>query len=84
MEPDNDVGVFSVVSLTQEELELGRTFSLANKRYFKSLLAQAANSRLALRMDPANMTQFMLDEAYLKSRIELLQFLLNTSKEDKE
>jgi len=59
----------------------GEKFLLSDiqKQYIQTVLAEEAEKRLALDLDPNNVSSFVQAEAYLKGKIELAQYFLDLS-----
>lgn len=72
---------FTSYELTPEETRIGFTFSELNIAVLQNELALASEARLGLMYDPSKPMEFVQSEAYNKGKIELLSFLLETSKQ---
>ena len=71
---------FCSFSLTEEEYVAGSIFTLPQLQCLQNSLSEAAHARLALNYDPLNPGDFLQQEAYLKGKIELLDYLIENSR----
>ena len=70
---------FNKYEMTEEESQRGNILTLSNQAVIQNLIAEKAEAKLSLQLDPANFNAYIQEEAYLKGQIEILQFLLNMS-----
>ncbi len=70
---------FNKYEMTDEEASRGAILTLSNQAVIQNLIAEKAEAKLSLQLDPQNFNAYIQEEAYLKGQIEILQFLLNMS-----
>lgn len=68
---------FEAWKFTSEELPAARGISIEHRRYLQTLLADAAEQKLALKLDPYRPLVFTQEEAYLRGQMDILVMLLN-------
>jgi hypothetical protein len=73
------LGTFSTYELSSRETLSGGVLNTDQKNLFQNLLAEAAESRLALDYSPEKPLEFAQNEAFLKGQIQLLKYLLDNS-----
>lgn len=66
-------------TLTPQELAQGSILSITQKQCIQNQIAQAAERRLSLNLDPNNVIQFAQEEAEIKGTIQALQYLMTLS-----
>jgi len=71
---------FTSYILTDEEMINGSIFTSLQSQVLHNLMSVYAEEKIALDYDPDNERQFLQNEASLKSKIELLTYLLDNSK----
>lgn len=71
---------FTQYELTEEENKAGHLFTESNRGIIQNMISEAANARIALTLDPQNINAFVQAEAYLKGKIDALQYLLEMHK----
>lgn len=69
---------FEAYKFTQEELVAARTLNPIQRAYYQTLLADAAEEKLAHEFDEHNSMRSHQKEAYLRGQIDILQMVLNT------
>lgn len=69
---------FTAFKFTAEEVVVARTLSPEQRAYYQTLLADAAEEKLAEEYDPINPLRFAQREAYLRGQMDILNTLLNT------
>lgn len=70
---------FTKYQLTEEEQLSGQVLTTSNYHVVQNLIADAAESRLALTYDPSNPLTFVQREAELQGQIGVLKLLLELS-----
>ena len=70
---------FTAYDLSDQETLQGSIYNYEQKAVLQNLLSTYAEEKIALDYDPDNKEQFLQQEASLKSKIELLQYLLDAS-----
>ena len=70
---------FQAYNLTEEELQHARNVSPEQRMYYQTLLASAAEEKLAEEYDPLNPLRFAQREAYLRGQIDILNMLLSSN-----
>jgi hypothetical protein len=67
---------FTSYQLSEEELTAGYMLSPANVMVVRNELSIAAESKLALVVDPNNIPAFVQAEAYYRGKIDFIEWLL--------
>jgi hypothetical protein len=67
---------FEQFNLSLEETAIASRFTDIQLAYLKNLRTEAINDRLALKVDPEHLQDFIQNEAYLKGKIEVLSTLI--------
>ena len=70
---------FNRYELNDEELRAGQALTISNKAVIQNLIATIAEQKLQLVLDPQNITDFAMQEAFLRGQIDILQHLLDLS-----
>lgn len=70
---------FNKYQLTLDEQRSGQSLTLATKAVIQNLIVAAAEEKLALVLDPKNITEYSQQEAYLRGQIDILNHLLDLS-----
>ena len=70
---------FRSFQLTPQEYQDARQFTDTQRALLQNDLAEKAEQRLALRLDPTQLHEFIQQEAYLVGQIEYIQQLLAAS-----
>ena len=70
---------FTSYDLTDEEVIEGSIFTSNQTKVMHNLLSTYAEEKITLDYDPDHKEKFLQDEASLKSKIELLNYLLDNS-----
>lgn len=70
---------FTEWELTSEEATSARIFSALNLQYLQNLLADVVKMKLALTLDPNNVSVFIQQEAELQGQIGILKLLIQNS-----
>ena len=70
---------FRSYTLTPKEYQEATQFTDVQRAFLQNELAEKAGQRLALRLDPTQLHEFIQQEAYLVGQIEFLQQLLAPS-----
>jgi len=73
--------VFLTYPLTPSELVQAESLNYIQTRGIQNLIAQIAEEKLHLKLDPTNTNLFIQQEAYLSGQIEVLEHLLARSDE---
>ena len=68
---------FVAYKFTEEELKAARQISPEHKMYLQTVLSDAAESKLALTLDPYKPLLFTQEEAYLRGQMDILVMLLS-------
>lgn len=68
---------FNKYLLTDEETRSGHILTESNKAIVQNLIADAAQSKLNLILDPLNINAYVQQESYLKGQIDILNYLLD-------
>ena len=71
---------FNRYELSDEELRAGQALTFSNQAVIQNLIATIAEQKLQLVLDPQNITDFAMQEAFLRGQIDILQHLLDLSK----
>lgn len=66
-------------NLSEEEVLSGAILSFSQKTLLQNDLANIAEQRLSLDLDPRNVTKFAQDEAFLKGQIAIMRLVLERS-----
>lgn len=75
---------FTAYDLTDEEVLRGSILNTLQLQVLQNHLSIAAEEKISLEYDPSNTEVFLQQEAYLKSKIDLLTYLKDTSKASEE
>lgn len=67
---------FARYSLTEEEEHQGALLTLNQQHVIQNLIADAAEEKLALPIDPNNTSEFIQQESFLKGQIKVLTYML--------
>lgn len=78
------LNTFSTFEHTEQEATAAAILTQLQKEYLRNLMAEAAELRIRLVYTPASAQEFLQQEAYYKSRIEILQYLLDNSEASEE
>lgn len=70
---------FTSYELTEEQVLQGSVFNVLQKQVLQNHLATFAEEKLALDYTPEAKDQFLQKEAYLKAKIDLVRYLLDSS-----
>lgn len=70
---------FAAYELTDEEVLQGSIFTTLQSQVLQNHLASYAEEKITLDYDPKNPEEFIQNEASLKAKIELLQYLKEAS-----
>lgn len=70
---------FNRYALSDEELRAGQALTISNQAVIQNLIATVAEQKLQLVLDPEKITDFAMQEAYLRGQIDILQHLLDLS-----
>ena len=70
---------FTSYELTEEQVLQGSIFNVLQKQVLQNHLATFAEEKLALDYTPEAKDQFLQKEAYLKAKIDLVRYLLDSS-----
>lgn len=70
---------FTTYELTDEQVLRGSIFTLEQKQVLQNHLATFAEEKLSLDYTPTAKEEFLQKEAYLKAKIELVRYLLDSS-----
>lgn len=70
---------FNKYELSPEEVRAGQALTLTNKAVIHNLLAEIAEKKIRLVLDPQNMQEYIQQEAYLTGQFDILNFLLDSS-----
>lgn len=62
---------------TEEELKAARQFSPEHRMYLQTLLADAAEQKLALVLDPYQPLKYTQEEAYIRGQMDIISMLLS-------
>jgi hypothetical protein len=62
---------------SEEEMVAARQISQEHRMYLQTLLSDAAESKLALKLDPYRPLIFTQEEAYTRGQMDILAMLLN-------
>lgn len=68
---------FEAWKFTPDEMQAARNISPEHRRYLQTLLADAAEQKLALKLDPYKPLIFTQEEAYIRGQLDILVMLLN-------
>lgn len=68
---------FQAYKFTPEELAAARVTSPEHRLYLQTLLSDAAESKLALKLDPYKPLIFTQEDAYLRGQMDILAMLLS-------
>jgi hypothetical protein len=68
---------FVAFKLTVEELIYARNLNPVQRQYFQTLLADAAEEKLAIEYDAKDPFRFAQREAYLRGQMDILNMLLS-------
>lgn len=68
---------FVAFTFTEEEMKVARQISPEHKMYLQTLMCSAAESKLALKLDPYKPLEFVQEEAYTRGQMDILAMLLN-------
>lgn len=68
---------FNRYDMSAEEAKSGHLLTLSNKAVIQNLIAEKAEAKLSLQLDPLNINLYIQEEAYLKGQIEILNYLVN-------
>lgn len=68
---------FGAWRLSLEEIQQARTLTPEQKMYFQTLMTDAAESKLALVLDPYKPLLYTQQEAYLRGQMDILAMLLD-------
>lgn len=71
------VNDFVSYELTQEEMLLAVTFTIAQRANLQTMLAAAAEEKVNLKVDSTNIMRFVQQEAELQGKINTLRTLLD-------
>lgn len=75
---------FTTYELTDEQTLRGSIFTLEQKQVLQNHLGIFAEEKLALDYTPTAKEEFLQKEAYLKAKIELVRYLLDSSTASEE
>jgi len=75
---------FTAYELSDEEVLQGSIFTILQTQVLQNHLATAAEEKLSLNYDPDNKERFLQEEAYLKAKLDFIQYLLDSSAISKE
>ena len=70
---------FTAYDLTDDEVLQGSIFNTLQLQVLHNHLASYAEEKIALDYDPSNKERFLQDEASLKAKIEILNYLIEAS-----
>lgn len=70
---------FNRYELSDAELRAGQALTISNQAVIQNLIATIAEQKLQLVLDPQNITDFAMQEAFLRGQIDILQHLLDLS-----
>ena len=70
---------FTSYELTEEQVLQGSILNVLQKQVLQNHLATFAEEKLALDYTPEAKDQFLQKEAYLKAKIDLVRYLLDSS-----
>ncbi len=70
---------FNRYDLSHEENTSGHILTLSNQAVIQNLIAEKAEAKLSLALDPKNIESYIQEESYLKGQIDVLTYLLNMS-----
>ena len=73
--------IFTAWELSRDEIMQGSMLSTIHKLVIQNQIAVLAETKLALKFTPNNLTDYTQQEAYLAGKIEMLQTLLLDSDE---
>lgn len=68
---------FVAYKFNTEEIKAARQISPEHRMYLQTLLADAAESKLNLTLDPYKPLVFTQEEAYLRGQMDILNMLLS-------
>lgn len=68
---------FNKYLLTDEETKSGHILTESNKAVIQNLIADAAQSKINLVLDPQKLNEYVQQESFLKGQIEILNYLLD-------
>lgn len=68
---------FAAYKFSAEELIKARALAPEQRAYYQTLLADAAEEKLAEEYDPLNPLRFAQREAYLRGQMDILNMVLN-------
>ena len=68
---------FNKYLLTDEETRSGHILTESNKAVIQNLIADAAQGKINLTLDPQNLNAYIQQESFLKGQIEILNYLLD-------
>jgi len=74
-----NTNTFSSYALTEEEVLAGSVYTIAQLQVLQNILADIAEEKMALEIDPANFNSYLQREADLAGRLKILQYLIETS-----
>jgi hypothetical protein len=66
-------------TLTEDELTVGSILTTLHKQCIQNQIAEAAEQRISIRMDPQNPLQSLQEDAELQGRILALKYLIQLS-----
>jgi hypothetical protein len=75
---------FYSYDLSDQEVLQGSIFTSAQKAVLQNHLATEAEKKLQLTFNPNNPQEFLQEEAYLRGKIEVLQYLIEASDASQE
>lgn len=68
---------FEAWRFTEEEMQAARQMSPEHRMYLQTLLADAAEEKMRLNLDPYHPLLFVQQEAYTRGQMDILAMLLN-------
>ncbi len=68
---------FTAYKFTEEQLKAARQISPEHRMYLQTLVCDAAESKMALTLDPYKPLLFTQAEAYIRGQMDILNMLLS-------
>lgn len=70
---------FSRYTFTEDEALQAEVLTVLQKQRLQNLMSEAAETQIALVVDPNNINEFLQQQAYNSAKIELIKYLLEAS-----
>lgn len=75
----NALSSFATFKLSQQEELMGSIYTYEQKMFIQNKIAEVAEQKLSLIVDPINYTVFLQQEAFCAGQISILRYLLDCS-----